>query len=453
MASEVILNNRWRIPVSALLVIAFTLGGFLLAKDKYFASTLLFLIGILTLLTAYRLSSDTNKSLTVFFNALSNEDTAFQFPELRHNKSMNALYQSMNRLNSHFQSIRLQNEYNEKYYKTLIRHSATGLLVLNSNNQVELINKIACLYAGISPDSTNPNLLSIKNPLFFEASVKAKPGEDTTYKQISGNTLQLLSFRATEIRKNESAVKLISIQDIRHELESKELESYRKLISVLTHEIMNLMSPLTSISRALYVLYHQHNKPVELSSFDGNMLKSTLNGLEVIDEQTSAIMKFVDNYRRISKIPQPVFKPIHLADWVEQLQIVYALKMSESGIIFRIKSDSAPVSFVADKNLLNQVLFNLINNAFDAVAEVKEEKNINLEITKSAAAQIQITVSNNGPAIEPEIIENIFVPFFTTKQHGSGIGLSICQEIVKMHKGTLTVISSPLSDTSFIIKI
>jgi signal transduction histidine kinase len=397
--------------------------------------------------------NSTNKMLTGFFNALSNDDTAVQFPPAQENKTLNALYQSMNNLNRHFQSIRLQNEYNEKYYKALIRHSATGLLVLNSANQVELINKTACLYAGISPDSTNPSLLKIRNPLFFEAILSLKPGEDVTYKHVMGNSFQMLSFRATELRKNDGVVKLVSIQDIRHELESRELESYRKLISVLTHEIMNLMSPLTSVSKALFALYHKGDEPIGLPAVDGSMLKLTLNGLQVIDEQTDAILNFIDNYRKISKIPQPVIKPFDIADWMEQLQIVYSARMSEHGIFFNIHHETGQKSLLADKNLLNQVLFNLVNNAIDAVMENEGDRRISIEITQSSPNHTQIIIANNGPLIPPEIQEKIFIPFFTTKKHGSGIGLSICQEIMKLHKGSLLVVSTAGGLTSFVVEL
>ncbi len=137
----------------------------------------------------------------------------------------------------------------------MIQNSSAGLIVLGSNNRIELINKAACTYAGISPDTTNPDLLRIRHPAFYEAVSNLRPGENITYKSLVSNNLQLLFFRASMIRRKDEELKLISIQDIRHELESKELESYRKLISVLTHEIMNILSPLTSVARELHTLF------------------------------------------------------------------------------------------------------------------------------------------------------------------------------------------------------
>jgi nitrogen fixation/metabolism regulation signal transduction histidine kinase len=394
----------------------------------------------------------TNRVLAYFFNSLYNNDTTLQFPATNQNKSLNALYKSMNQLNRHFQSIKLQNEYNEKYYKTLIRNAATGLLVVNADNSVELINKEACRYAGISPDSTNPNLLKIRNPLFFEAICGLKPGEDITYKHVMGNSFQLLSFRATLLKKNESMVKLVSIQDIRHELESRELESYRKLISVLTHEIMNLMSPLTSVSKALYELYHKDDKPIGPAEVDENIFRSTLSGLQVIEEQANGILNFVDNYRRISRLPKPVIMSVDVDEWIEQLRIVFTGRMEEQNTLFEIINTGQMKSIQADKKLLNQMMVNLINNAMEAVAENNGQRRIGIEILSVSPNRIQIKVTNNGSMIPPELQEKIFVPFFTTKENGSGIGLSICQEIVKLHKGSLMVVTSP-DQTSFIVEM
>ncbi len=453
MVSERILHSRARYMVFLSAIFLCTISGFLFSRKENLAAVIFFFTGLLAVWMAIAMFNSANKALTGFFNALRNNDTAFRFPAPHHNKTLKELYQSMNDLNSHFQSIKLQNEYNEKYYKTLIRHAATGLLVLNSDNQVELINKVACGYAGISPESTNPNLLKVRNALFFEAICNLKPGEDMTYKHVIENRLQLLSFRATLLNKEKSTVKLISIQDIRHELELKELESYRKLISVLTHEIMNLTSPLTSVSKALYAMYHKGDRAVELSDLDDHVLRTTLSSLQVIDEQTNGILSFVDNYRKISRIPQPEMKFFSVEEWTEQLRIVYGEKMKENRIAFAISHDPSVKQIIADKKLLNQVIINLVNNAVDAVMENDGERKISIDILPMHQNRVRIMIGNNGPQIQPELLEKIFVPFFTTKKHGSGIGLSICQEIMRLHKGSLMVFSSRERLTTFVLEL
>lgn len=436
-----------------LLVLFYLAAGYQLAISHYTTAAVLFVSGMVALWIEMRIYRFTNDTITYFFNALRNDDTSLQFPNKIKNSSLSGLYEGMNRLNRHFQDIKLQNEYNERYYKTLIRNSATGLLVLNNTNEVELMNEVACRYAGISPDSTNPNVIKIKNAEFYEAICRLQPGENQTYKQVTGNSVQMLLFKAILFQKNDLFVKLISIQDIRQELEARELESYRKLISVLTHEIMNLLSPLSSVAGSLETLYHPSNQPINLAEVNEDILKTTLNSIEVINEQSNGLMNFVNNYRKLSRIPKPEIKPFETEEWIDQLRIVYSEKMRDNDIDFQITADHGIKQIIADKKLINQVVVNLMNNAMDAVKERGDSRLIKLNIENTRQNRVWICISNNGPAISPEVQDKIFVPFFTTKEEGSGIGLSICQEIMKLHNGSLMVVSGPGNLTTFIMEI
>jgi two-component system nitrogen regulation sensor histidine kinase NtrY len=453
MISERLLHTRSRVIVLVLLVVLYMAAGYQVALSHYSIAALLFVAGLLLLWIEMRIYRFTNDAITYFFNALRNDDTTLQFPNKIKNSSLSRLYEGMNRLNKHFQDIKLQNEYNERYYKTLIRNSATGLLVLNHKNEVELMNEVACRYAGISPDSTNPDILKIKNAAFYEALCRLQPGENHTYKQISGNSVQMLLFKAILFQKNDLYVKLISIQDIRQELEARELESYRKLISVLTHEIMNLLSPLSSVAGSLDTLYHPSNQPISLAAVNEDILKTTLSSIEVINEQSNGMMNFVNNYRKLSRIPRPEIKPFETDEWIDQLRIVYSEKMRDNQIDFQISADHGIKQILADKKLINQVVVNLMNNAIDALNEKEVDRIIKLNIESTRQNRVWICISNNGPAIPPEVQDKIFVPFYTTKEEGSGIGLSICQEIIKLHSGSLMVVSGHDNFTSFIIEI
>ncbi len=453
MVSDRLLHTRTHYLVLIFLATTFAAAGILLARSYFAMATLLGVAGLFCCWLNLKIYRSTNDAVTFFFNALQNEDTSLSFPDTRKNRSLTGLFESLNRLNQHFQEIKMQNEYNEKYYKTLIQHSATGLLALNRDGRVDLINEVACQFAGISPESTNPNLLQVKNPKFYQALCALQPGENQTYRQVIGNTIQVLNFRAILLRKNDLVVKLVSIQDIRQELEDREVDSYRKLISVMTHEIMNLLSPLTSVTGSLNSLYHKDGKPLKLDQVDDQILKTTLNSVELIHDQSQGILDFIGNYRKLLRIPQPVIKAFEVKDWAEQIRIVFSDRMQENGIDFEVRADRSIKQIEADKNLINQVVINLVNNAVDAVTENAGEKMIRLEISGHRQNRARISVSNNGPLIPAEVQEKIFVPFFTTKKEGSGIGLSISQEIMKLHKGSLVMVSGPGNLTTFIIEI
>lgn len=452
MVSEKLLNYRAGFILLLLNVISFTGAGIMIAGGHYLAATLLVIAGGIIILLLIRIYNATNETITFFFDSLRNDDTTLHFTTNIRNRTLTRLYESMNQLNRHFQEIRIRNEYNESYYRTLIQHASTGIVVLDGNNKVELINKAACQYAGVSAESTNLNTLMIKHPAFYEAVCNLTPGENVTYRNLIANNLQILVFRASMIKRKDAELKLVSIQDIRHELEFRELDSYRKLISVLTHEIMNLLSPLTTVSKELYSMFRANDKPKMLSQIDDGTIKTAVNGLQLINEQSNGLLNFVNNYRKISKLPQPEFASFAVDEWVEQLKIAFSGKMRENNTRFTINADKSLKEIIADKKLLNQVIINLINNAIEALPDKDQDKQIWIEILKTPQNNVIIKIINNGPLIPPALFEKIFVPFFTTKKSGSGIGLSISQEIMKLHNGSITAVSSEESNTCFIVE-
>jgi two-component system nitrogen regulation sensor histidine kinase NtrY len=450
MESEKLLNIRVRVILLVLTSLSFLGTGIFYERHLYSASIVLFISGVIFVLLVNRIYNATNEAISFLFDSLRNDDTSIRFQGKIKNKGLMRVYENMNRLSDYFQEIKLKNEYNESYYRSLIQNSSAGLIVLGVNNKIELINKTACTYAGISPDTTNPDLLRIRHPAFYEAVSNLKPGETVTYKSLFSNNMQLLLFRASMIRRKEEELKLISIQDIRYELESRELESYRKLISVLTHEIMNILSPLTSVARELYTLFNHDEK--KSPRIDESVIRTAVSGLQLINEQSNSLVNFMNNYRKISKLPQPEFLSFSVREWIEQLKIAYSGRMKESNIDFKISAEKSLNDIIADKKLLNQVMINLINNSFDAVMEKEGERKIEISILKNSLGRIIIKVINNGPVIPAELLEKIFVPFFTTKKGGSGVGLSISQEIMKMHNGSIVAISSEESQTCFILE-
>jgi two-component system nitrogen regulation sensor histidine kinase NtrY len=452
MASEKLLSSRSRIILLSLATTSFVAAGMVYQEDHIPVSVVLLISGIVLLLLVNAGYNSTNEAISFLFDALRNDDTSVRFQETVRNRTLSKVYKNINTLNEHYQNIKNRSEYNESFYRTVIEHASAGLLILGNGNRIELINRTACIYAGISPSSTNPNQLKIKHPAFYEAVCNIKQGETVTYKNLVSGNLQLLLFRATIIRRKDEELKLVAIQDIRSELESREIESYRKLISVLTHEIMNQLSPLTSVARELHSMLTRNEHNNELLPVEDSALRTTINGLKLINEQSDGLVSFMNNYRKISKIPQPEFFAFPVEEWSEQLRIAFLSKMKDHNIEFTISHDISLREIIADRKLLNQVMVNLINNAFDAVVENSGERRIEIRMEKNQQGRIIIKVTNNGTLIPADLIEKIFVPFFTTKKNGSGVGLSICQEIMKMHNGSIVAVSSEESETSFIVE-
>ena len=428
-------------------------AGVFIAHLYFTYSFLLVSVGVVCAYQLVNRYRRTNRDIAFFFDAVRNNDSTSHYPTSIKNKSLLQLHESMNRLNSHIQQLKLRNAYKEKYYKALIQQSNTGLAVLKEDNSMELLNETTCRYAGISPESTNMNLLKIKNEAFYKVLCALEPGETITYKNVLNGTIQLLLFRATQIRDGQSALKLVSIQDIKQELDEKELESYQKLISILTHEMMNSIAPLTSISKTLFGFFIKNGTSVKPSELNETIVTTTIQGLKAIEEQGNGLMSFVNNYRKLTKVPQPVLQMFDIRDWMEQLSLLYAEKFEANQIAFECKIEEQAKEVIGDKNLINQVLVNLINNAIDALTKIEGIRKIQMNISKTREGRLLIKLANNGPLIPEELQEKIFIPFFTTRENGSGIGLSLSRQIMRLHKGSLNVISNEMEGTVFLLEV
>jgi len=198
--------------------------------------------------------------------------------------------------------------------------------------------------------------------------------------------------------------------------------------------------------------FTRDDKSRKLSMMSDADIETAVSGLRLISEQTNGMLNFVTSYRKISKIPQPEFAEFDTEDWIAQLKIAFIEKMRENSIEFDIAADRAVRTIIADRKLLNQVMINIVNNAIEALQEITEHRLVDIRISAKEQGRILIAVTNNGPGIPPELIEKIFVPFFTTKESGSGIGLSISQEIMKLHNGSVSVVSLKDGKTSFMIE-
>ena len=442
-----------QIVLFLLVILVNVAAGFCIGNEMYAFAVLLLAVGILFAVQLILKFRQTNRSIAFFFDSIRNEDTTVNFPVNIEDKSLKALNNSMNQLNKHIQEIKLQNEYKEKYYRSLIQQASIGLVVLNELDEIELINEVICRYAGISPASTNMNLLKIKNQEFYDVLTRIEAGESVTFRNIQSGSVQLLLFRATAIKSGEHIVKLISVQDIRQELDEKELESYQKLISILTHEIMNSLAPMISVSKTLVNFYTMGDVPVKTDAVNDAMISTTVQGLKLIEEQGNGLINFVNSYRRLTKIPAPVFQRFAVDDWLEQLTILFAECLKSEEIELEIVVEKTLTEIYADKNLINQVVVNLISNSIDALLQIEEHRKITIELSANLDNRVIIKISNNGPVIPVDIQEKIFIPFYTTKESGSGIGLSLSRQIMRSLKGSISLVSSEQEDTVFILEI
>jgi signal transduction histidine kinase len=395
--------------------------------------------------------NQSNRQIAFFFEAIKNEDSSLKFPTSIRQKSLRHLYQSLNDLNEKINEIKFQNEYLEKYYRSFIQHAGTGLMAINQNKEVEIMNDKAFEYAGI-PSFTPLHLIPLKNPGLFDFLTAICPGESNTYQRFNGDLQMQLLIRARDIRYGDKVSRMISLQDIRHELDEKELDSWQKLIRVLTHEMMNSIAPIISLTSTLQKFFLDNGSPIHPGKIDEEIIDNVIRGLETIGERGNGLLIFVNSYRKLTRIPTPEFESFSVREWISHLEMLLHERIVQHKINLEIRINDRVKMITGDKKLLTQVLINIVNNAVEALMESAENRKVRISVDLSSQNQHKIVISNNGLMIQAETIDKIFVPFFTTKENGSGIGLSLSRQILRLHGGAIHAESS--SDaTRFIITL
>ncbi len=431
-----------------LILILCSLLGYFLFVDYSVRIAIFSLIGLILL--TYNLISflnTTNKKIKFFFDSVRNDDSSLSFPVSIKGSALSELYESMNRVNRQIQRLKIENRQQEHYFQTLLEHLASGIITYDNKGHIMHANSAAkrLLSAEVLTHLSQIERIDIK---LYQTIINIKPFERRLVALNNERGETQLSLKATSIGLKGNEFIILSVQDIKHELDEKELESWMKLIRVLMHEIMNSITPITSLSESLSKIFSVNGNPVSPGDVTSKAIDTTLQGLNVIKDQGKGLMLFVESYRKLTRVPEPEKKLFKVNDLLGRVQILYDSLEKKQKIELLIKVTNPELEIFADQNLISQVLINLLKNALEA-----NENNPAPRITLSANTDIdnrpELCVIDNGPGITEEKLEEIFVPFFTTKEKGSGIGLSISKQIMKVHGGNLKVRSVPDKETVF----
>jgi nitrogen fixation/metabolism regulation signal transduction histidine kinase len=259
--------------------------------------------------------------------------------------------------------------------------------------------------------------------------------------------VQLL-LKSTSFGSDAEKVTILSIQDIKHELDEKEVDSWMRLIRVLMHEIMNSITPITSLSESLTKVFRKGEAPLKAGEVSDKTIATALQGLNVIVDQGKGLSAFVESYRKLTRIPRPELKLFRVTDLFDRVRILSDSLEKGPGTMISFDSTEPGLEIFGDENLLSLVLLNLIKNAIES-NEGNPACKIRIGSRRGINLNPEICVIDNGPGISEENLEEIFIPFFTTKEKGSGIGLTISKQIMGAHGGSLKVRSMPGTETVF----
>ena len=394
------------------------LSGYVWATNRHAHLIATIPIIIFCLFRLFHIYNELVERLMFVFNAVQNDDYSFRFTE-NPNITRHALVnQSLNRIKEVMDNAKMQIREREKYFELIMECANIGIVTVMENGTVAQTNTKALRIVGMER-LNHIDQLRILSEELCEAMHRIEPGVQLTARFATeiGDQNLVLSCSAMEFEGKQ--LRVISIGNIHEELDRKEVESWEKLTRILTHEIMNSLAPVTSISHTL------------LSS--SGDVETMRQGLETIRATSGRLLRFVDSFRAVTRIPAPQKATFYLSELVaESLSLI-----PHEGIVVETSIEPEDTMLYADRALMSQVMVNLLKNATEALLAQDCDRKITIRSTIDTEERIQIEITNNGSAIPAEVAENIFTPFFTTKTDGSGIGLAVSRQIIRLHGGTL----------------
>jgi two-component system nitrogen regulation sensor histidine kinase NtrY len=433
-----------------LLIICATIFLFfyLVFRTSLFAT--IFIIGLLVIVQIYSLFKyieRTNRDLTRFLQSIRYSDFTQPFSTAIKGSKFDELNSAFSEVISAFQHTRTEKEEHFRYLQTVVQHIGIGLIAFKSDGEVELINNAAKRLLNLSHLRMVSQLSSI-SPDLTERLLQIKPGEKQQLKLEVGNERLLLSIYATGFILRQQRYTLVSLQNIQSEMEEKEMESWQNLIRVLTHEIMNSITPISSLASTATALLAPKGGELVLNEENSGDIR---NALQTIQKRSTALLNFVDDYRKLTRIPKPNFEIFSIRELFERIGRLLKEQLEKGSIRLEMQVNPESLELTADPGLIEQVLINLCKNSLEAIAATSNPSIMLIAKTDGSGNPI-IQVIDNGPGIKADVLENVFIPFFTTKREGSGIGLSLSRQIMRLHRGTLTVTSMPDVETIFSLR-
>jgi two-component system nitrogen regulation sensor histidine kinase NtrY len=409
---------------------------------------LLAALGVYQVVSLIRFVERTNRDLTRFFESIRYDDYAQGATDKGLGPSFAELRSVLSDVARRLQKTRAEKEEQAQYFQTVVQHVGVGLIVFQPDGTVELVNSAAKRLLRV-PWLKKIDALNAFSTELVDALYRLEPREKAFVRiEIEKETL-VLALYATEFKLQGRELKLVSLQNIHRELEENEMEAWQKLIRVITHEIMNSVTPISTLASTVKDLTADpaSGRPAAAGEED-EVRRDIRQAALTIEKRSQGLLHFVDAFRSLTLLPRPKPRAFVVQELMDRVGRLMKAHMEGKNIRFSIEVEPAALELEADPELIEQVLINLLLNALQAV-EGGETPEIWMKGALNERGRVLLQVIDNGPGIPPETIDKIFIPFFTTKKGGSGIGLSLSRQIMRLHRGMIHVHSVPGSPTVF----
>ena len=445
-------NYSFRVAVSLAVAL---LAGVMWTVDVFWGALCTALLPI-ALYWQQKLYRHHVRKVLFMLDAIENNDNAIHFSETENTADARLVNRALNRVAHILYNVKSETAQQEKYYELILDCVNTGILVLNDNGAVYQKNSEALRLLGLNV-FTHVSQLNRVDPRLSSLLANCRPGDKLQMPFNNERGTVNMSVRVSDITVRKEHLRILALNDINNELDEKEIDSWIRLTRVLTHEIMNAVTPITSLSDTLLKLTEARISKEEMR-----------HGLQTISTTGKGLLAFVESYRRFTRIPTPEPSLFYLKGFINRMAELARHQYPDTPVTFNVSIVPNDLILYADENLISQVIINLLKNAIQAfetgataatgtnaettaeTSAATTEKHINIRAYCNEAEALLIEISNNGPAIPPDIAGHIFIPFFTTKENGSGIGLSISRQIMRLSGGSLSLIAG--KETTFVLK-
>ncbi|MDM8536898.1 ATP-binding protein [Desulfobacterales bacterium HSG17] len=407
----------------------------------YFTMIFIAFLPVVQTISLLNYINKTNIFLTQAFLSIQYDDFSERIKTRVQDSSFKEICEALNQIIEKFQKNRMEKEQQFQYLQAVIHQTGMGLISFTSEGKINLINKAARKMLKISPLNNMRQLESV-NKEFTDSIVHMKTGERKHISFNHGTPPLQLAVYAKDIRLNRKEYRVLTFQNIQKELEEKEMDAWKNLIRVLSHEIMNSITPISSLAATANMLMSSEDKMSQADIEDIRM------AIQTIEKRSQGLMQFVKNYRQFAQLPKPDFRVVPADLLFQRIKNLFHSRLERKNIELKTSIEPDNLNIKADPDLIEQVLLNLMSNAVEAVKETHSPR-IELTAVMDGQTGAVINVADNGHGIKQDVLPRIFIPFFTTRSKGSGIGLSLSRQIMRLHEGNIRVNSEPGVRTVF----
>ena len=440
---------RFNIVLRVLLLTSTCLALFITLNSTYtFTPILVAGLIIYQVWSLIRYVDRTNRELAGFLESIRYSEFTRTFQISDRGTSFDELNEAFNEVMRDFQQVRSEREEHFHYLQSIVQSIDVSILAYQRDGTVEMINPAAKKLFQVN-NLRNIKMLEPLSEKLTQTLLGINPGENKLVKVQDDEDILQLAIFATEFKVKDKVILLSTIKNIQNVLEEQETAAWQKLIRVLTHEIMNSIAPISSLSSTVETMVQPYaSGEKEKQEVDLATVQEIQGALKTINKRSTGLMNFVETYRSLTKIPEPNFAVVKMQDVLQHVHTLMKKEVQKKNIVLTTSMEPDTIEVQIDEQMIEQVLINLIKNSIQAVGSTKDGR-IQLRGFYNKRGRPTIQVIDNGQGILDDVIDKIFIPFFTTKRSGSGIGLSLSRQILRLHGGTITAKSVPNEETIF----